>query len=286
MEVKMIRMSRLFVRSAALVAALALGVAAAPDRAVGADRFITVASTTSTENSGLFGHLLPLFEARSGVAVRVVAVGTGAALKIGEKGDADVVLVHARNAELKFVGEGFGVERREVMFNDYVIVGPKSDPAKVSGMTDVTAALQRIAAAQAPFTSRGDDSGTNKAERALWAAAVIDPKKASGTWYAELGSGMGATLNTTAEKNAYTLTDRGTWLSFRNRRDLVIQVEGDDRLRNTYGVMLVNPSRHAHVKAADGRAFIDWLISAEGRAAINGFRINGEQLFFAIGGAS
>jgi tungstate transport system substrate-binding protein len=242
--------------------------------------FITVASTTSTEQSGLFGHLLPAFTKDTGIEVRVVAVGTGQALKIGERGDCDVVFVHDRPSELKFVADGFGVGRHEVMYNDFVLIGPSSDPAKVDGGHDIVAALRKIAAAQAPFLSRGDDSGTDKAEKRLWQEAGIDIKPASGTWYRDTGSGMGPTLNTTAALAGYTLADRGTWLSFQNRRDLKIVVEGDKRLFNQYGVMLVNPARHPTVKQELGRRFIDWLVSPDGQGAIAAYTINGQQLFF------
>jgi len=257
------------------VAALA---AAAP--AAAGDRFIVVSSTTSTENSGLFKHLLPLFEQKTGIAVRVVAQGTGQALDMGKRGDCDVVFVHNRNAELKTVKEGWFVDRHDVMYNDFVIVGPKSDPAKVMGMKDVTAALKKILAAKAPFASRGDRSGTHSAELRLWKAAGVDLAKNKGDWYRETGSGMGATLNIAAGMNAYALTDRGTWLSFKNKAELGIVVEGDKRLFNQYGVMLVNPARHPYVKKADGTAFIDWLISPEGQQAIAAYTIGGEQLFF------
>jgi tungstate transport system substrate-binding protein len=242
--------------------------------------FITVASTTSTEQSGLFGHLLPAFTKSTGIEVRVVAVGTGQALKIGERGDCDVVFVHDKPSELKFVADGFGVGRREVMYNDFVLIGPSSDPAKVDGGHDIVAALRKIAAAQAPFVSRGDDSGTDKAEKRLWQEADIDVKPASGTWYRDTGSGMGPTLNTTAAMDGYTLSDRGTWLSFQNRQSLKIVVEGDKRLFNQYGVMLVNPTRHPTVKQELGRRFIDWLVSPDGQATIAGYKINGQQLFF------
>lgn len=254
-----------------LLAALAL---AAP--APAQERFITVASTTSTEQSGLFGHILPRFTQRTGIAVRVVALGTGQALDVGRRGDADVVFVHDAAAEERFVAEGYGVQRLEVMYNDFVIVGPAADPAGAKG-SDVVEALKRIAAAKAPFASRGDRSGTHAAERRFWRAAGVTP---AGDWYRETGSGMGPTLNTAAGMNAYALTDRGTWLSFRNRGDLTILVEGDRRLFNQYGVILVNPRRHPHVKAADGQAFIDWLVSREGQAAIASYMVNGEQLFF------
>ena len=242
--------------------------------------YIIVASTTSTEQSGLFGHLLPAFTKASGIAVRVVAVGTGQALKIGERGDCDVVFVHDRPSELKFVADGFGVERHEVMYNDFVLVGPAADPAKVAGGRDIVAAFRKIAAAKAPFVSRGDDSGTDKAEKRIWKSAGIDVKPASGAWYRDTGSGMGPTLNTAAAMDGYTLSDRGTWLSFQNRRDLKIVVEGDKRLFNQYGVMLVNPARHPTVKQELGRRFIGWLVSPEGQHTIAGYTINGQQLFF------
>ena len=236
-------------------------------------RFIPLASTTSTANSGLFDYLLPLFTETTGIAVRVVAVGTGAALKLGERGDVDVVLVHARGAEERFVAAGFGLGRRDVMVNDFIIVGPAADPASIKGMASAPAALARIAERRAPFVSRGDDSGTHKAELRLWDA------RQSGDWYREAGAGMGATLNTARAMDAYTLADRGTWLSFANRGSLVALVEGDPRLVNPYGVILVNPARQPHVKAADGGAFIDWLTGPQGQAAIGAFTINGEGLF-------
>ena len=243
-------------------------------------RFITVASTTSTEQSGLFKHLLPIFEKKTGIQVRVVAQGTGQALDMGKRGDADVVFVHAKALEERFVAEGYGVKRFEVMYNDFVLVGPKSDPAKVGGTKDIVAALQKIKAAQAPFASRGDNSGTHFAEVQLWKLAGIDIDKDKGPWYRETGSGMGPTLNTASGMNAYALADRGTWLSFKNRGDLVISVEGDKRLFNQYGVMLVNPAKHPHVKKDTGQAFVDWVISQEGQKAIADYRIGGEQLFF------
>jgi len=242
--------------------------------------FITVASTTSTEQSGLFKHLLPPFEKKTGFQVRVVALGTGQALDMGKRGDADVVFVHAKALEEKFVSEGYGVKRFEVMYNDFVLVGPKSDPAKVGGTKDIVAALNKIQAAQAPFASRGDKSGTHFAELHLWKAAGIDIEKSKGPWYRDTGSGMGPTLNTASGMNAYALTDRGTWLSFKNRGELVISVEGDQRLFNQYGVILVNPAKHPHVKKEPGQAFIDWIVSAEGQAAIAAYKIGGEQLFF------
>jgi len=242
--------------------------------------FITVASTTSTEQSGLFKHLLPEFERKTGIQVRVVALGTGQALDMGRRGDADVVFVHARPLEEQFIAEGHGVKRYAVMYNDFVLVGPTSDPAKVAGGRDIVAALRRIKAAQAPFTSRGDKSGTHFAELQLWKAAGVDLEKDKGPWYRETGSGMGPTLNTASGMNAYALTDRGTWLSFKNRGELAIAVEGDQRLFNQYGVMLVNPARHPHVKKEMGEAFIHWLISPEGQKAIAEYKIGGEQLFF------
>lgn len=244
------------------------------------ERFITVASTTSTEQSGLFRHLLPLFEKKTGIQVRVVAVGTGQALDIGRRGDADVVFVHDKAAEEKFVAEGHGVERREVMYNDFVLIGPRSDPAGAGGGKDIVAALKNIEAARAPFVSRGDKSGTHAAERRLWALAGIDIDRDKGPWYRECGCGMGPALNTAASMNAYLLSDRGTWLSFRNRGDLALLVEGDQRLFNQYGVILVNPARHPHVKRDWGQAFIDWLVSPEGQQAIAQFKIAGEPLFF------
>jgi tungstate transport system substrate-binding protein len=269
-------MRRIFVSLLITVAALAT----APAVRAADDKYITVASTTSTENSGLFTYLLPAFTQATGIEVRVVAVGTGQALALGERGDADVVFVHDRLAEVKFVEAGFGIGRREVMYNDFVIVGPKADPAGVAGTTDAVGAFKKIAAAKAIFLSRGDKSGTNEEELRLWAEAGIDVKQAGNDWYRDTGSGMGATLNTAAGIGGYTLTDRGTWLSFKNRADLAIVVEGDKRLFNQYGVMLVNPLRHPHVKQAWGQAFIDWLTAPAGQETIAGYKINGEQLFF------
>jgi len=264
-----------------LAALMAFLMAAGVSTAWPADRFITVASTTSTENSGLFRHLLPLFQKKTGIGVRVVAQGTGQALDMGKRGDADVVFVHDRAQELAMVQEGWFVGRRDVMYNDFVLVGPRADPAKIAGGRDIIAALRRIAAAGAPFASRGDRSGTHAAELRLWKDAGVAPAAAGkGSWYRETGSGMGATLNTAAGMHAYAFTDRGSWLSFRNRGDLVILVEGDTRLFNQYGVMLVNPARHTHVKRQMGQAFIDWLVSPAGQKAIADYRIGGERLFF------
>jgi tungstate transport system substrate-binding protein len=267
-------------RSMLFGALLATGLGLTVGPALGQDKFITVASTTSTENSGLFGYLLPIFQEKTGIEVRVVAVGTGQAIELARNGDADVLFVHHKPSEEKFVAEGFGVERREVMYNDYVIVGPASDPAGIKGDKDVVDAMKKIAAAETPFASRGDDSGTHKAELALWQDAGIDVAGASGTWYRETGSGMGPTLNIAAGMDAYALTDRGTWLSFDNRQDLEILVEGDPRLFNQYGIILVNPAKHPHVKAELGQTFIDWVLSDEGQETIGAFKINGQQAFF------
>lgn len=264
-----------------LAAAVALSVAAfLPSGAASQERFIVLASTTSTEQSGLFGHILPIFEAASGIAVRVVAQGTGQALRTARNGDADVVLVHDPASELAFVADGYGIERRLVMYNDFVIVGPEADPAGIAGMADAPAALARIAGSQSAFASRGDDSGTHKAEQRLWETAGVAVGREAARWYRETGSGMGPTLNVAAGMSAYTLSDRGTWLGFRNRGTLRILVEGDERLFNQYGVILVDPARHPHVKAAEARAFADWLVSPEGQNAIASFRIGGEQPFF------
>ncbi|MEP7062249.1 MAG: substrate-binding domain-containing protein [Betaproteobacteria bacterium] len=244
------------------------------------DRFITVASTTSTEQSGLFGYLLPAFTKESGIDVHVVALGTGQALDLARRGDADVVFVHDRPAEDKFVAEGYGVGRRDVMYNDFVVIGPKADPAKVAGMKDADAAMRKIAEAKAPFVSRGDRSGTNMAELRLWKSAGVTPEALKESWYRDTGSGMGPALNTAASMNAYILADRGTWLSFKNPRDLVIVVEGDKLLFNPYGVMLVNPAKFANVKKDDGQKFIDWLVSADGQKTIADYKINGKQLFY------
>src|SRR5450755_2781947 len=244
------------------------------------EKFITVASTTSTEQSGLFPHLLPRFEQKTGIKVHVVAVGTGQALDLARRGDADVVFVHARSAEEKFLAEGHGVKRYPVMYNDFVLVGPKSDPAKIGTSKDILEALKKLEAAKAPFVSRGDKSGTHLAELDLWKAAGLDIDKAKGPWYRDTGQGMGPALNTASSMNAYILTDRGTWLSFKNRGDLTILVEGDKRLFNQYGVMLVNPDKHPSVKREFGQVFVDWVISPEGQKVISDYKIDGEQLFF------
>jgi tungstate transport system substrate-binding protein len=247
---------------------------------IGQERSIVVASTTSTEQSGLFGFILPRFTAKTGIRVNVVAVGTGQALDIGRRGDADVVFVHDKPAEEKFMAEGFGVKRFDVMYNDFVVIGPKNDPARIANEKNVLEAFRRIAAAKAPFISRGDKSGTNAAELRYWTDAGINPATETGGWYREIGQGMGAALNMASTANAYVLSDRGTWLSFKNRGDLAILVEGDKRLFNQYGVMLVNPAKHAGVKVTEGQAFVDWLISAEGQKTIADYKIGGEQLFF------
>jgi tungstate transport system substrate-binding protein len=243
------------------------------------ERTITVASTTSTEQSGLFGFLLPRFTAKTGIQVKVVAVGTGQALDIGRRGDADVVFVHDRPAEDKFMAEGFGVKRFDVMYNDFIVVGPRADPAHIGGGKEVLEGFRKIAAAKAPFVSRGDKSGTHQAELRYWKDAGIALDGAR-DWYREVGQGMGPALNIASSTNAYLLADRGTWLSFRNRGTLAILVAGDRRLFNQYGVMLVNPAKHANVKVAEGQAFVDWLISAAGQRTIADYKIGGEQLFF------
>jgi len=265
--------SRLVVIVSALSALLCTGPlwAAAP--------FITVASTTSTQNSGLFDYLLPKFKADTGIDVHVVAVGTGAALDLGKRCDADALLVHAKPAELRYVKAGYGVDRKDVMYNDFVIVGPASDPAGIKGMKDASDALQKIAQSKSTFLSRGDNSGTNKKELALWRETDVKPQKASGTWYRETGSGMGATLNSAAAMNGYTLTDRGTWISFNNRRDLKILVQGDPDLFNQYGVMLVNPQRCTNVKKDLAMKFHNWMLSPEGQNVVASYRLKGKQLF-------
>ena len=244
------------------------------------ERFITVASTTSTDQSGLFGHLLPAFKRDTGIDVRVVALGTGQALDVGRRGDADVVFVHDKPAEDRFVAEGFGVARIQVMYNDFVVIGPKADPARVAGLKDVNEAFVRIQKAAAPFVSRGDNSGTHAAELRYWQSAKIDLASAKGAWYREVGQGMGPALNTASGMGAYILADRGTWLNFRNRGDLAVLVEGDAQLFNQYGVILVNPARHPAVKQELGSTFIEWLVGPKGQATIADYKIGGEQLFF------
>ncbi len=249
------------------------------------EKSILVASTTSTQDSGLFGHILPMFKARTGIDVKVVAQGTGQALDTARRGDADVVFVHAKAAEEKFLADGFGVKRYPVMYNDFILVGPKGDPAGIKGSKDITAALVAIKAKGADFISRGDKSGTHQAELNLWKLAGIDIARDKGPWYKEIGQGMGAALNTASAANAYVLADRGTWLSFKNRGELMIAVEGDKRLFNQYGVMLVNPEKHPSVKKDFGQQFIDWLVS-EGQRAIADYKVNGEQLFYPNAGDS
>ncbi|WP_269585806.1 extracellular solute-binding protein [Roseibium sp. Sym1] len=263
----------------ALAATLIAG-ALAGQTAFAEDKFIVVQSTTSTQNSGLFDYLLPKFQEKTGIEVRVVAVGTGQAIKNAANGDGDVLFVHSKPSEEKFVADGLGVARSDVMYNDFVIVGPADDPAGVAGSGDVAASLKKIAEAEAPFASRGDDSGTHKAELRLWKAAGIDPTAASGDWYRETGSGMGATLNTGTGMGAYIMTDRATWIAFGNKGDYQIAVQGDDKMFNQYGVILVNPEAHPHVKAEMGQEFIDWLLSKEGQKAIADYEVDGQQLFF------
>ncbi len=258
-----------------LVAATAIAASA-----IAQDRSIVVASTTSTQDSGLFGSILPRFKQKTGIDVKVVAQGTGQALDTARRGDADVVFVHAKAQEEKFVSAGDGVKRFDVMYNDFVLIGPKSDPAGVNGTSDIVAALKAIKAKRVPFVSRGDRSGTHIAELNLWRAAEIDLAKEKGPWYREIGQGMGAALNTATAMDAYVLSDRGTWISFKNKADLVIAVEGDRRLFNQYGIILVNPEKHPHVKKELGQRFIDWILSAEGQRAITDFKIDGQQLFF------
>jgi tungstate transport system substrate-binding protein len=269
----------------AFAGAVALGIVAGlavlgPARGQAPDKFIIVQSTTSTENSGLFKHILPTFTKKTGIDVRVVAVGTGQAIKNAQNGDGDVLFVHDKPSEEKFVAAGFGVKRFDVMYNDYIVIGSARDPAKIAGSKDVVAAFKKIAEAKAPLVSRGDDSGTHKAELRLWKDAGVDAKAASGGWYREAGTGMGATINTGVGMGAYVFTDRATWSSFKNRGDYKIAVEGDKKLFNQYGIMLVNPEKHPKVKKAEGQAFIDWVLSAEGQNAIKSFHIGGEQQFF------
>ena len=251
-----------------------------PGSGAAQEKFIIVQSTTSTQNSGLFDYILPIFHEKTGIEVRVVAVGTGQAIKNAANGDGDVLFVHAKPAEEQFVADGDGVQRFDVMYNDFVIVGPPADPAGIAGSNDVVAALTKIAEAKAPFASRGDDSGTHKAELGLWKAAGIDASAASGEWYRETGSGMGATLNAGTGMGAYVMTDRATWISFGNKGDYQIAVEGDAKMFNQYGIILVNPEKHPNVKADMGQQFVDWVISAEGQDAIASYKIDGQQLFF------
>jgi len=262
-----------------VVLALCVGAIAHFAPAMAQDRSIVVASTTSTQDSGLFGYLLPIFKAKTNIDVKVIAQGTGQALDTARRGDADVVFVHAKSQEERFIAEGFGVKRFDVMYNDFVLIGPKGDPAGVKGK-DIATALRAIQAKAAPFVSRGDKSGTHSAELALWKQAGIDIAATKGSWYREIGQGMGAALNTAGAMNAYVLSDRGTWISFKNRGDLEIVVEGDKRLFNQYGIMLVNPEKFPSVKKELGRSFVDWLVSPEGQAAIAGYKIDGQQLFF------
>ena len=271
----MIGRSFLAVTLAATAAVLAFGNSVAAE-----DRFIVVQSTTSTQNSGLFNHMLPVFTQKTGIEVRVVAVGTGQAIKNAQNCDGDVLFVHAKPAEEKFVADGYGVKRSDVMYNDFVVVGPASDPAGVAGSKDVTGSLAKIKQAKAPFASRGDDSGTHKAELALWQAAGIDPAADSGGWYRETGSGMGATLNTAVGMNAYALTDRATWIAFGNKGDFEVAVEGDERMFNQYGIILVSPQKCPSVKADLGQAFVDWVLSDDGQQAIADYKQNDQQLFF------
>lgn len=266
----------------ALLAGLAI-VLAPLVPASGGDQSIVVQSTTSTANSGLYDHLLPIFEAETGIKVHVVAVGTGQAIRNARNGDGDVLLVHAKSAEEAFVADGFGFARHDLMYNDFVIVGPPDDPAKVAGARNAGAALKTIAKAGALFASRGDNSGTHKKEMSLWAAAGVEPVRESGKWYRETGSGMGATLNVSVGMGAYVLTDRATWISFKNKGNFQIHVQGDGALLNQYGVILVNPKKHPHVKAEAGQTFIDWLLSQEGQRAIAAYKLGGKQLFFPNG---
>ncbi len=260
-------------------AALSLVLLSQSQIAIAQEKSIVVSSTTSTEQSGLFGYLLPIFEKKAGIQVKVVAVGTGQALDIGRRGDADVVFVHDKPAEEKFVEEGYSTQRNEVMYNDFVLIGPKADPAKIGGGKDIQATLQKIASTQTPFISRGDKSGTHAAELRYWKGAGVEVSPSS-SWYKETGSGMGPALNTASAMNGYILSDRATWLTFKNRGDLVILVQGDPKLFNQYGVMLVNPVKYPQVKKAEGQAFIDWLISKDGQDTIAGYKVGGEQLFF------
>jgi tungstate transport system substrate-binding protein len=272
------RITRMTLRR--LAAALVSGALAIAGVAQGESRAVTVASTTSTQNSGLFAWLLPQFTEATGIEVQVVAVGTGQAIRIATNGDADLLLVHHEASERKFVADGLGLERHPIMHNDFVLVGPGADPAGIGGLNDIATALQRIGETGQVFVSRGDDSGTHKKELELWSASGFDPQPASGSWYRETGSGMGATLNTANAMNGYTLSDRASWVSFGNKGDFEILVEGDPRLHNPYAAIVVNPERHPHVRADEAQAFVDWLTSAQGQAAIAAFRVDGEQLFF------
>lgn len=263
-----------------LVAALVLGVLAIASAALGEPRSIIVASTTSTQNSGLFAWLLPQFTAETGIDVQVVAIGTGQAIRIATNGDADLLLVHHEASERKFVSDGLGLARHPIMHNDFVLVGPVADAAGVRGMSEITVALRRIAESEQIFVSRGDDSGTHKKELEIWSASGFDPRPASGSWYREAGSGMGATLNTTSAMGGYTLSDRASWVSFGNKGDMEILLEGDPPLNNPYAAIVVNPERHPHVRVREAQAFVDWLTSARGQAAIAAFRVDGQQLFF------
>jgi tungstate transport system substrate-binding protein len=267
-------------RISRIVLGLAIGLLLGSAPSLAQEKSIVVASTTSTQDSGLFGHILPLFKAKTGIDVKVVAQGTGQALDTGRRGDADVVFVHAKAQEEKFVAEGFGVKRFDVMYNDFVVIGPKSDPARIKGGKDVLAAFKAIAKAGSPFVSRGDRSGTHIAELALWKAAGLDPAGTKPAWYREIGQGMGAALNTAAGMGAYVLSDRGTWISFKNKSELQIVVEGDKRLFNQYGIILVNPAKHPNVKKDLGQQFIDWILSSDGQNAIKSYTLNGQQLFF------
>jgi tungstate transport system substrate-binding protein len=266
----------------ALGAALAISAAALPASAQ--EKSIVVASTTSTQDSGLFGFILPKFKTKTGINVKVIAQGTGQALDTGGRGDADVVFVHAKSQEQKFVADGFGVKRFPVMYNDFVLIGPKADPAGIKGGKDILAGLKAISGKGSPFVSRGDKSGTHSAELRLWKAAALDPAATKPGWYREIGQGMGAALNTAGAMRGYVLSDRGTWISFKNKGDLEIMVEGDRRLFNQYGIILVNPTKHAHVKKDLGQAFVDWIVSAEGQQAIRDYKIDGQQLFFPNAG--
>jgi tungstate transport system substrate-binding protein len=272
-----------FVRPAAWLA-IAGALMAHPGPAHAQDKSIVVASTTSTQDSGLFGHILRLFKAKTGIDVKVVAQGTGQALDTGRRGDADVVFVHAKPQEEKFVADGFGVQRFDVMYNDFILIGPAADPARIKGGKDILTAMKAISTAASPFVSRGDKSGSHAAELALWKAAGLDPAAAKPAWYREIGQGMGAALNAAGAMGAYVLSDRGTWISFKSKPGLEIAVEGDQRLFNQYGIMLVNPAKHPSVKKEPGQAFVDWIVSAEGQYAIGSYRIDGQQLFFPNAG--